>query len=291
MPTKIMSLQERAIHIEGTSKSFKNDYPNTAKWLHKLAETILLPKVTVAEVNYILNEVFDAFKVDFVGSDENSEFREQCYTAYTKLIWAMIKKKGYRTSSKAFNNLIPAFESRTQALFNMAEIFQTLVASEDLPDKRRFYGLCFMYLILVEGVYDEEIRILYSIKKATDGIQIDYNKIKDKRLWDFRNDLEAIFFIDNHDRIRNSIAHARFKYDDKRGLMTFRDRLSNKKPEYYEELTLKEFGIKYYGRIENICRLDSRYMMLLGVGDLVRLPQPFGQTTLLEKKQNTKKSN
>lgn len=279
MPKHMMSLKERAMHLQLTAQSFK-DYPNTAKWISHLAETILMTKLTVNEVEYALKELIEAFKMEYIGSDENAHYREQCYNEYIKLIWEMVGK-GNKVSFDTFERLLPALKSSTTALSNISEIYQALVAARDLSGKRRYFGLCFMYLIFVEGLYDEDIRILHSIKKASEGSNVDYDSIKDKSIGDFKSDLDGVFFEGYNRRLRNAIAHARFSFDDHTKKMTFSDYDPRSKSEWSETLSLKEFGIKYYGKIENLCRLHSRYMVLLGVRDLALMQKPFGETTLM----------
>jgi hypothetical protein len=68
-------------------------------------------------------------------------------------------------------------------------------------------------------------------------------------------------------------------------IMTFMDRDTKKQSEFSETLTFREFGLKYYGKVEDFCRLHTRYLALLGVRDLARVPKPFGETSLFKGKE------
>ena len=70
-----------------------------------------------------------------------------------------------------------------------------------------------MYLLFLEGVYDEDIRILYAIKKSAEGVKVDYQSIEHGDIRDLKKDLDPVFFEGYCDRLRNSIAHAKFKFN------------------------------------------------------------------------------
>jgi hypothetical protein len=154
------------------------------------------------------------------------------------------------------------------------------VAAKSLSEAGRYYGLCFMYLVYVEGVYDEYIRLLYTFRKATDGVNIAFEAIKDKGVWELATDLDPVFSEGYNNRIRNAIAHAKFKYDDANKIMSFRDRATKNQHEYSKSLSLEEFGIQYYDKIDSFCRLVNFYFVLLVARDFAFAPRPLGRTTM-----------
>lgn len=273
-----MSFGERAEHLNQLSHTIATKLPKTARWVQRLAETIMLPNVTLEEVSADLKDVFDTFRIEYIGDDRNANYRESCFDEFTKLFKTMIKKIPTKTA-QTLEGLLPAFATGNQTLDNIAEIHQALVASEDLTEKRRYYGLCFEYLVFIEGLYDENMRILYAIKKAIDGNKVEYEKIEEKSLCDFRSDLPSVFFEGYNNRLRNAIAHARFAFNDNTQKMTFKDRKGKSQPEFCETLSIQEFVVKYYGKVDNLCRLCNQYMLLLGIMEFVHSPQPFGKQT------------
>lgn len=280
MSKKIMPFERRSEELDRLSEKFVGGgFPLTGGWIRRLSKNLLLPKVTYGEALEDWKDIEQTFKNEFVGGDENWKYRERCYNALRKIIFEMIEARGVRASSETFEKILPALESGNEALSNLAEIYLTLVASKRLSEKRRYYGLCFMYLISIEGLYDENIRILYIFRKAAEGVDVDYELIQEKKLWFTKSELEPVFFEGYNNRIRNAIAHARFRFDDTKNKMIFKDIATKHQPKYSRELSLIEFGVKYYGKIDSFCRLRTYYMILLGVRDLVFAPRPFGRTT------------
>jgi hypothetical protein len=275
-----MRLSERAAEMNRLSRLLEKRFPHASKWAKRLSEDMLLPKVPLDEIAADWTDVIQAFKNDFVGSDKNREYREKCYTALEKTIDDMIGKLGLPKSSETFDRILPELERGAEALNNLGRIYLELIKSKNLSESGNYYSMCFMYLVLVEGVYDENIRILYTFRKATDGVDTDYEAIKDKPIWKFEKDLVPVFFEGYNDRIRNAIAHAKFNYDDASKVMVFKDRANRVQPEYSKSLSLREFGIQCYAKVDDFCRLVIFYILLLGARDFVFSPRPLGKVTL-----------
>lgn len=280
MPRKIMPFDERSRELNKVAERFSKHFPVTARWIRQLSKSLLLPRVTFGEAMEDLKDVHRAFRSEFIGSDENAKYREECFDELESIFLEMIDAKGHMMARKTFERLLPAMQSGNQALGNLAEIYLALVASKDLNEKRRYFGLCFMYLISVEGLYDENIRILYILKNASEGIDVDYERIQEKPLRFLKGGLEPVFFEGYHNRIRNSIAHARFRFDETKNKMVFQDRATKNQPEFKELFSLREFGLNYYGKIDSFCRLRTYYMLFLGVRELALATKPFGKTRL-----------
>lgn len=282
-PTSIrfMSFRERAEELNKISEKFhKGRFPTTARWIRKLSKTIQLSKVTIEEVVEDLKDIEQTFRVEFVGSDENTGYRERCFDEFRSIVLRIIDEEGPKELFKALERVHPALRSGGQALQNLAEIYSALVASKNLSEKRRYYGLCFMYLISVEGLYDEDMRTLHILKKAGEGVSINYREIQQKPLWFFKKELEPVFFEGYNNRIRNAIAHARFRFDNEKNKMIFKDTGKKNQPEYEVSLSLKEFHTKYYEKIDSFFRLRTFYLFFLAIRDLALAPKPFGKTTL-----------
>jgi hypothetical protein len=279
-----MGPSERAAEMNRLSRLLEKHFPRTSKWLKRLSEDMLLPKVTLDEIKADWNDVKQAFKNEFVGSDENWKYREECYMALEKTINGMIGKLGLPKSKETFDKILPELETGTEALNNLGRIYLELVKSKNLSESGRYYSMCFMYLLFVEGVYDENIRVLYTFRKATDGVSIDYEAIKDRSIRSFESELDPVFFEGYNDRIRNAIAHAKFNYDDASKLMSFRDRANRFQPEYSKSLSLKEFVTQCYSKLDDFCSLVIFYTILLGARDFVFAPRPLGKVTLKDTK-------
>ena len=88
------------------------------------------------------------------------------------------------------------------------------------PDVTKFYVVCFMLLLAMEGVYDEVIRFVYSTEQIVDGqTTFSADVLKYTRIEKIKSRIritpKAIFDLwDNGHRVRNAIAHARFYYNE-----------------------------------------------------------------------------
>ena len=269
----------RSVELAKLSKVFRNaGYSKTAGWIEQLSKKMLMPKVKerTQELLLDLEDAMLAFRGEFIGSGENWKYREKCFGALEKIILEMIKITGPKTP-ETVDKIFPALKAGEETLRNIAEVYMALVSPESLSDKRRYYGFCFLYLLMIEGLYDENIKILYIFKKALSGEKVDYEEIQEKPPRDFKNEIEPVFFEGYNSRIRNAIAHAKFRFDDKTGKMIFRDRKTRRHPAFRKALSLQEFGIKYYGKVDSFCRLRLYYMLLLGARDLVFAQKPFGR--------------
>jgi hypothetical protein len=274
--SKKMPLRERITIILDIASKLEHDYPNTAKWVRNLAQTIAIPKKSIDEITYALKEILENFRVEYIGSDVNSNYREKCLQAYINLFGTMLIDKGTQASYDTFESLIAAFETRQQTLTNIAEVYQTLLNSKGLTEKRRYIGFCIMYSFYVEGYYDEVIRELYLFKKTIEDKKVDYEAIRDMKIFDMQKELDPVFFEGYNNHLRNSIAHARFSYKEDSKKILFKDRDERIRRDSYEEsFTFEEFMKNYYGKIDDFCRLDNRFMVLLSLRDIVIQPTPF----------------
>jgi hypothetical protein len=275
-----MPLSERAAEMSKLSERFEKTFPQTSRWLKQLSKDLLLPNVTLPEVAADWTDVIQAFKNEFGGGDENREYREKCYMALEKTINDMIGKLGLPKSEENFEKILPELQTGLEALYNLGRIYLELVKSKNLSESGRYYIICFMYLILVEGLYDENIRMLYTFREHRPGVSTDYATIKEADIRDYKTMLDPVFFEGYNDHIRNAIAHAKFNYDDASKVMTFRDRATKDRPEYSKTLSLKEFETQYYGKLDAFCRPVIFYTLLLGARDFVFAPRPLGKVTL-----------
>ncbi len=136
------------------------------------------------------------------------------------------------------------------------------------------------YLLIVEEVFDESIRLLYALKKIRDGkeVKITLKSIGDKSLWAIKKEraLPEIFFkgLENG-HLRNAIAHARIKYDENTGKMNFQDYDVRKRIIAYNRvLTLEEFRI-FGWKLFQIPVLFLYALKALRVRDMVFSENPF----------------
>lgn len=92
----------------------------------------------------------------------------------------------------------------------------------------RYYLGCFMFLLAMEGMYDEVVRCIYAHEQIIQGKTVITNELWHKRIEIIKKSIrtapEAIFSVwDRGHRVRNAIAHANFHYSDDDKKMRFVD--------------------------------------------------------------------
>jgi hypothetical protein len=102
------------------------------------------------------------------------------------------------------------------------------VRSNSIDEQARFHIECFMFLLAMEGIYDEIIRFAYAIQQITDGKTVVAEDLQyapiDKIEAGIRATPHALFDVwhEGH-RVRNAIAHASFYYSPDDHRMDFID--------------------------------------------------------------------
>jgi hypothetical protein len=110
----------------------------------------------------------------------------------------------------------------------------------------RFYVRCFMFLLAMEGMYDEVVRCVYAYEQIISG-----KAIVAEELWNERIDMikknihtapKAILDIwDKGHHVRNAIAHSSFVYSDEDKKMHFVDTNPSDSADVYEtSMTIDE---------------------------------------------------
>jgi hypothetical protein len=145
----------------------------------------------------------------------------------------MFSRLTHTEKSLDWSYLFDDIMTRTEVFVNitatkrkLAELSKLMVGMPS--QENRFYLACFMFLLAMEGMYDEVVRCVYAHEQVIDG-----KPIVAKELWSERIDTikrkigiapRAIFDIwDKGHRVRNAIAHASFVYSDDDKKMRFVD--------------------------------------------------------------------
>lgn len=153
--------------------------------------------------------------------------------------------------SGEWSSLFLGIEEKTEMFENMMTTHVKLNALTGLatesPNVAKFYIICFMLLLAMEGIYDEVVRFLYATEQIIDGkTTINPDALKHTRIEKIKANIRttpsAIFDVwDRGHRVRNAIAHARFYYGEKDNKMRFVDVNPRDPAEVYTiSLTVKE---------------------------------------------------
>jgi len=115
-----------------------------------------------------------------------------------------------------------------------------ITAMKETDEVAQIYLLCFVYLLLLEGIYDEFMRFLYALHKKLSTTGADLRSIRTQ----FSQDgVGGTLFSGWNSTVRNGIAHSTFTVDEASKQLLFEDRISGKKERMsfndFRELTQK----------------------------------------------------
>ena len=127
--------------------------------------------------------------------------------------------KGKSISLTQLDSIVQPTRGAQQAVAQVIKSFQ----SKGLTIEQSFYGLCFAYLLMVEGVYDKVMRYLLAWCKWPVDIAELPEKINPMMAELLKIGSYEVLFEDYHRRIRNSIAHANFWFDATLSMAIFDD--------------------------------------------------------------------
>ncbi len=257
---RISELLDKAKYFE------RAEYPGTAEWLRQLADT--LPQTRdLAKLQREFDEVEKNFRSEFERGDPS---RILLFSIVRTVLLAALSSSDKQERTL---ELMPLFEEAAQNSQNIApiiEAFAQFVREGNL--KMRYYGMCLQYLFNSEGVFDVTTRIIYAMtlialgKPLPAGLStMDWQTVR-KALLELKVPADTVFEGWADGRIRNSIAHSRFTYDDATKKMRFRDIRTKRRPEYDDSFTIVEFS--------RICiKLDNPFHLVLNLLFIVRIMQ------------------
>jgi len=275
---RISELLDKAKYFE------RAEYPGTAEWLRHLAE--ILPKTQdVSKLGKEFDELERTFQHEFERRDTS---RALLFRIIRTVFLASLSSASKQEKTL---KLLPLFEEAAQNSQNIAPIIEAF--AHYVPEgnlKMRYYGMCLQYLFNAEGVFDVATRIIYAmsliaIDKAIppDASTMTLESVR-KGLDDLKVPADVLFEGWVNGRIRNSIAHSRFTYDDASKRMRFRDIATKRRPAYDKSFNIIDFS--------RICiQLDNPFHVVLNLLFIVRILQlvmnpdveDAGKTSIFEK--------
>ena len=211
--------------------------PKTASWLRAASKQISSSTIDDLALNYS-KEVVN-FRDEF--SSGNAKMAELFHEVRSR----MPKHPPNAPLTITDLETILAKTSATQQqIAKIVSVFN----SGALDTEQKFYGMCLLYVIMVEGVYDEVLRFLLLWYENLRGNTILSATLANKNTYTLKSELEAsgakpVLFEFWQPRIRNSIAHARFSYDVKNDKAIFDDVDPHDQTNtFHKEMSYKEFG-------------------------------------------------
>jgi len=271
--------KKRKQSLTDLSKVFHDKgYVRTSKKIVKLSNILDLPK-TPKDFERQWIAVGTQFEKDFA---RGNKFREQCLDEIARIIVTAIKN---------IRKIFPKKLLKIYKLFRNIRIGRDTVGDigeivDNLKDPKfaeeRFYLLCFAYLIMVEGIFDDCVRILYFLWTASRGTNLTFKKVKEMKVKDIKkefkkNQFSPIFLRSwkNKNSLRNSIAHARFEYNPNNKLMHFKDvNPWTGKVNYDRFLNFNQFA-KIGSEIEDTVEAFLFFFLVLKIRDFILSPTPY----------------
>jgi len=256
----------------------EGNYVETSSRIEKIVRFLEMTKLDTSRFKAELVDVISNFRREFT---QNNKFRQECFQQIESIIASALleQKSGFYNKLLELYPLIRSLREPSQNIDTIKKVFLNLDARKF--ERERFYGLCFLYLIVIEGIYDEWMRILYALKMAAEGINVSLNDVRKKTLWDIRGEFRKVGVSDilfegwEEKNIRNAIGHARFSYDENTKQMTFVNigpRTGIEK--YRRSFTYNEFvetGLK----VELVYYISEHILFLLRIWDLIVSPNPY----------------
>jgi hypothetical protein len=204
---------------------------------------------------------------------QDPKFRDDCFLYIWGIVWRAISSNASELN-KLTGKLIPVVErmvQTNQVLNDIAEV------AEKLEPKPKFYMLCFYFLILIEGSFENVETNLLAMKRLIDRKNVSITEtldleIDEKTRKAFQATLPNKLNQRFHNHLRNSIAHSNFRYCDKENRIEFWD-ISPITHEFTlkpVKLTYEEFS-KYPLEVYLFCEIfDFIILALIAVEDIAK---------------------
>jgi hypothetical protein len=211
-----------------------------------------------------------------------AKFREGCFDDIARLVLVAIRKigKDFPTKLSEIYNLFHNMNVGGNTAEKIGDIIRNI--KDPKLVERRFYLLCFAYLIMVEGIFDECVRILYFLWVNSKGMGLKFQEVKEKKVKDINKEfIQSGFFPtflqnwEEKNHLRNSIGHARFEFHPNNNLMHFIDvNPQDGKMNYNKFLNFDEFA-KIALEIEDAKRAFMFFFLIIKMRDFILSPTPY----------------
>jgi hypothetical protein len=196
---------------------------------------------------------------------KESIWREFCDEPWKKPILEQVDgilMKG----SPSFTTALSMLEEAKEPTVTCAHIMR-LVATQT-SSLIRMHLYCYIYLVLIEGAYDQVLRFLYAIYTKSPVSNADIRSISDN----FKKANMASALIDGwNPAVRNAIAHATYSLDANRDMANFEDRRAhNSVPLSFTDFALLVHKVYHVG-IAVSTILISRIMVFVAFNEALKV--------------------
>jgi len=260
----------RSIELSDKAKYFdRAGYPDTAKWIRHLADQVKIKKPTT-DLEKDLDEMINTWKSDYV---KGNAARQTLFEAVWPRAFKAVKSKDFGAELLKLDPIIRDLRDNAQNFTPLSQAFLPFKGDR----KMQFYGICFHYLLNVEGIFDDAIKVLYGLVLISEGQLVPEN-LGDLSTWNIREEFKKLGVPDlvfdgwRNGHVRNSVSHSRFRYNDKPGEMRFID-INNRtrKITFDESFTLEQFSDLYF-KLDDVWHILQNFLFMLRIIQLVLAP-------------------
>jgi hypothetical protein len=245
---------------------------STSKWVRYIARNLEEDQFSDYKKDFF--DVMDAFKNDVcMGNPVSGKIFSEIES-----VLGIALSQGTTRFHETLLQSYPLIQNWRKLRENAASINKIFLEKYSSHNFEECYYLSlFMYLLEVEGSFDDIVRILYIlVLAAKNEKQIDYQQIFNKKLSDVKKDLVSLGFSDvffngwDDGHLRNAIAHAHFSFDEKTQTMTFSDFTPwDNKQVYEKSFTLDDF-LQKAKMIADVAHIFTDFIILLRVWDIIK---------------------
>ena len=270
-----MSRQQASQELAALASGFQSaQMVNTANAMNSLSAAIQGAR-SFSSVRPQLKQLYEGFELDW-GSDQ---YRRKLFLALQKCTKFYLQRKTKRYSFTAY---LHTFErhliARRKAEDNIR--FMIAFANQASTDEEKTIWLSLVYLLAVEGVYDQSARMLYMLLSfAYNQIFIQFRRTHQQTLDTIRTNIEGLIgkrksnlvFSGWQHNLRNSIAHANFSYDSNSRRTRYQDfrpgtGIRSWGPRFISSTELMDM---YYQRLEDVSTYLTFLLWLMIARDTV----------------------
>ena len=247
--------------------------PATARAVEAL-ESRMRSASTLEDLADPLDHVYVTFETEWSAQP----YRKEIHDALGEL---QTYYRGIRGSMQHYNALsavVPNIETRRKAEINIKNVVSVFKNTSDMYE--RMLLLSFVYLMAVEGVYDQSIRVVYVLASHAGGNPMSFPTPHAMSLSSLQSELGQMSNLRNTDvlfngyenHLRNAIAHSYLTFNPTNQKMGFEDYQpgSGSVSWPYREFDYLEL-LNYYSKLEDVSTYASYFFHIGHIDDLARM--------------------
>lgn len=269
----------RASETRKIAEQFRSfGFMKTAQLVNEIAEDIQRGDSRKTANDF--DKLFDIYRHEYCAHDRD---KEKLFDFLSDSLIGAVGKYGSSFRDKVLET-VPIFQSMVEAGEAFADVFEIFRKSLVTAQRDKYYTMCLLYLLDVEGQFDEAVRIVSFLRFAvsTRGVQV--SDVWESKLWDLRKQLknitsgesETLFSGWEDGHLRNAIAHCRFEYDKSSRKMVFWDfDPRTRKENYRKPLSYSSF-YALFDKIGDVVVVLAHLFLIVRIHDYAFSSQPFG---------------